>query len=101
LKIGARNRFRGGVVAITPGALNIVVKMDIGAINGVTSVVIAQAVSEPWLAVVRPNPIGVRPSRRRRCGARRLPKLGCDPVDRAPRTGQAHPRRDTRTAPRI
>lgn len=50
MKISARNRFKGTVVEVTPGAVNTVVKIDIGGGNVVTSVITGEAVQELALA---------------------------------------------------
>lgn len=51
MKISARNRFKGKVVELTPGAVNAEVKVDIGGGNVVTSIVTLDAVTELGLAV--------------------------------------------------
>ena len=46
MKLSARNQFRGQVIAITPGAVNATVKVDIG--NGliVTSSITEEAIAD-------------------------------------------------------
>jgi len=51
MKISARNRFKGRVVEVTPGAVNAQVKVDIGGGNVVTAIVTLDAVAELGLAV--------------------------------------------------
>lgn len=50
MEISARNRFKGLVTEVTPGAVNAVVKVDIGRGNIVSSVVTLEAVRELGLA---------------------------------------------------
>ena len=51
MKLSARNQFKGTVVALTPGAVNAQVKVDIGGGNIVTSIVTMDAVADLGLAV--------------------------------------------------
>ncbi|SEA83598.1 TOBE domain-containing protein [Rubrimonas cliftonensis] len=51
MKMSARNRFKGTVVELRPGAVNAVVKVDIGGGNIMTSVVTLEAIEELGLAV--------------------------------------------------
>lgn len=51
MKIGARNQIAGTVVAVTPGAVNAVVKIDIGGGNVVTSSITEEAIIDLGLAI--------------------------------------------------
>jgi molybdopterin-binding protein len=51
MKLSARNKFRGTVVDLKPGAVNAQVKVDIGGGNVVTSIVTLDAVQELGLRV--------------------------------------------------
>jgi molybdopterin-binding protein len=51
VKLSARNQFRGTVVALTPGAVNAQVRVDIGGGNIVTSIVTMDAVADLGLTV--------------------------------------------------
>ena len=51
MKISARNQFAGTVAAVEPGAVNGVVKVDIGGGHIVTASITQEAVSELALAV--------------------------------------------------
>jgi molybdopterin-binding protein len=51
MKLSARNQFAGTVVQVEPGAVNGVVKVDIGAGNIVTSSITEEAVRDLALAV--------------------------------------------------
>ena len=51
MKISARNQFAGTVAAVEPGAVNGVVKVDIGGGHIVTASITQEAVSELGLAV--------------------------------------------------
>jgi molybdopterin-binding protein len=51
MKLSARNQFRGTVVALTPGAVNAQVRVDIGGGNIVTSIITMDAVADLGLAV--------------------------------------------------
>lgn len=50
MKLSARNQFPGTVVAITPGAVNGTVKVDIGEGNIVTSSITEEAITDLGLA---------------------------------------------------
>ncbi|WP_267395193.1 TOBE domain-containing protein [Sphingomonas sp. GC_Shp_1] len=50
MKLSARNQISGTVVAITPGAVNGTVKIDIGAGNIVTSSITEEAIADLGLA---------------------------------------------------
>lgn len=50
MKLSARNQFPGTVVAITPGAVNGTVKVDIGEGNIVTSSITEEAIKDLGLA---------------------------------------------------
>ena len=51
MKISARNQLSGTVSAITPGAVNGSIKVDIGGGNVVTSNITEEAIAELGLAV--------------------------------------------------
>ena len=51
MKISARNQIAGTVVAVTPGAVNAVVKIDIGGGNVVTSSITEEAIIDLGLAI--------------------------------------------------
>ncbi len=51
MKISARNQISGTVVAITPGAVNGTVKVDIGGGNVITSSITEEAIADLALAV--------------------------------------------------
>lgn len=46
MRISARNRLRGTVIEVSPGAVNAVVKVDLGGGAVVTSMITAEAVEE-------------------------------------------------------
>jgi molybdopterin-binding protein len=50
MKISARNQISGTIVAITPGAVNGTVKVDIGGGNVVTSSITEEAIADLALA---------------------------------------------------
>ncbi|AGH50862.1 MULTISPECIES: TOBE domain-containing protein [Sphingomonas] len=50
MKISARNQFTGTVLAVTPGAVNGAVKVDIGGGNVVTASITEEAIAELGLA---------------------------------------------------
>jgi molybdopterin-binding protein len=50
MKISARNQIAGTVVAITPGAVNGTVKVDIGGGNVITSSITEEAIADLALA---------------------------------------------------
>jgi molybdopterin-binding protein len=50
MKISARNQISGTVVAITPGAVNGTVKIDIGGGNVITSSITEEAIADLALA---------------------------------------------------
>ena len=50
MKISARNQITGTVVAITPGAVNGTVKVDIGGGNVITSSITEEAIADLALA---------------------------------------------------
>ena len=50
MKISARNQIQGEIIAITPGAVNAAVKVDIGG-NLVTSSITNEAIADLGLAV--------------------------------------------------
>ncbi len=50
MKISARNQISGTVVAITPGAVNGTVKIDIGGGNVITSSITGEAIADLALA---------------------------------------------------
>lgn len=50
MKLSARNQMAGTVVAITPGAVNGTVKIDIGAGNIVTASITEEAIADLGLA---------------------------------------------------
>lgn len=54
MKISARNQFKGNVVDIQEGAVNGIVKIDIGGGNIVTSTISMNAIKELGLAVGKP-----------------------------------------------
>ena len=51
MKISARNQLAGTVTAITPGAVNGTVKVDIGGGNVITSSITEEAIADLALAV--------------------------------------------------
>lgn len=51
MKLSARNQFGGTVVAVTPGAVNGTVKVDIGGGNLVTASITEEAIADLVLAV--------------------------------------------------
>jgi molybdopterin-binding protein len=51
MKISARNQFPGTVIEIVPGAVNGVIKVDIGGGNIVTSSITEEAIADLGLAV--------------------------------------------------
>ena len=51
MKISARNQISGTVTAITPGAVNGTVKVDIGGGNVITSSITEEAIADLGLAV--------------------------------------------------
>lgn len=51
MKISARNQISGTVTSVAPGAVNVIVKIDIGGGNIVTSSVTEEAIAELGLAV--------------------------------------------------
>ena len=51
MKISARNQISGTVTAITPGAVNGTIKVDIGGGNIVTSSITEEAIAELGLAI--------------------------------------------------
>ena len=51
MKISARNQFKGTIVEIQPGAVNGVVKIDIGGGNVVSSTISMSAIEELGLQV--------------------------------------------------
>ena len=51
MKLSARNQFTGTVTAITPGAVNGTVKVDIGGGNIVTASITEEAIADLALAV--------------------------------------------------
>ena len=51
MKISARNQIAGAVTSVTPGAVNVTVKVDIGGGNIVTSSVTNEAVTDLGLVV--------------------------------------------------
>jgi molybdopterin-binding protein len=50
MKISARNQISGTIVAITPGAVNGTVKIDIGGGNVITSSITEEAIADLALA---------------------------------------------------
>ena len=54
MKISARNQFKGTIVEIQKGAVNGIVKIDIGGGNVITSTISMNAIAELGLAVGRP-----------------------------------------------
>lgn len=50
MKISARNQIRGTVLAVTPGAVNGTVKVDIGGGNVVTASITEEAIADLGLA---------------------------------------------------
>lgn len=46
MELSARNRMRGTVVSVTPGAVNATVKIDIGGGNVITSGITNEAVTD-------------------------------------------------------
>lgn len=46
MKISARNQISGTIIAVTPGAVNATVKVDIGGGNIITSSITNEAVSD-------------------------------------------------------
>ncbi|MBW6529658.1 TOBE domain-containing protein [Sphingomonas citri] len=51
MKLSARNQISGTITAITPGAVNGTVKVDIGGSNVVTAAITEEAIAELALAV--------------------------------------------------
>jgi molybdopterin-binding protein len=51
MEISARNQIPGTIVAITPGAVNGTIKVDIGGGNIVTSSITEEAIAELGLAI--------------------------------------------------
>lgn len=51
MKLSARNQFKGKVVEITEGAVNGIVKIDIGGGNVITSTISMASIKELGLAV--------------------------------------------------
>lgn len=51
MKISARNQFKGTIIAIDEGAVNGIVKIDIGGGNVVSSTISMSAIKELGLAV--------------------------------------------------
>jgi molybdopterin-binding protein len=51
MKLSARNQFTGTITALTPGAVNGTVKVDIGGGNIVTASITEEAIAELGLAV--------------------------------------------------
>ena len=51
MKISARNQIRGIVTAVTPGAVNGTIKVDIGGGNMITSSITEEAIADLGLAV--------------------------------------------------
>jgi molybdopterin-binding protein len=51
MKISARNQITGTVTAITPGAVNGTVKVDIGGGNIITSSITEEAIADLGLAI--------------------------------------------------
>ncbi|MBB3346556.1 MULTISPECIES: molybdopterin-binding protein [unclassified Sphingomonas] len=51
MKLSARNQISGTITAITPGAVNGTVKVDIGGGNTVTAAITEEAIAELALAV--------------------------------------------------
>jgi molybdopterin-binding protein len=51
MKISARNQISGTVTAITPGAVNGTVKVDIGGGNIITSSITEEAIADLGLAI--------------------------------------------------
>ena len=51
MKLGARNQFKGKVVAIEEGAVNAIVKIDIGGGNVISATISMAAVKELGLKV--------------------------------------------------
>ncbi|TCP37085.1 TOBE domain-containing protein [Sphingomonas sp. BK235] len=51
MKLSARNQISGTITAITPGAVNGTVKVDIGGGNIVTAAITEEAIAELALAV--------------------------------------------------
>lgn len=51
MKLSARNQIAGTIVAITPGAVNGTVKVDIGGGNIVTSSITEEAIADLALAI--------------------------------------------------
>jgi molybdopterin-binding protein len=51
VKISARNRLKGTVIGITPGAVNGQVKVDVGGGNVITSSITEEAISDLALAI--------------------------------------------------
>ena len=51
MKISARNQFKGTIIAIDEGAVNGIVKIDIGGGNVVSSTISMRAIKELGLAV--------------------------------------------------
>ncbi len=51
MKISARNQLSGTVIAVTPGAVNGTIKVDIGGGNIITSSITEEAIEDLGLAV--------------------------------------------------
>ncbi|WP_157219001.1 TOBE domain-containing protein [Flavisphingomonas formosensis] len=51
MKISARNQIQGTVVAVTPGAVNGTIKVDIGGGTMITSSITEEAIADLGLAV--------------------------------------------------
>ena len=51
MKLSARNQFAGTITAIEPGAVNGVIKVDIGTGNIVTSSITEEAIADLGLAI--------------------------------------------------
>lgn len=51
MKISARNQFKGKVVEVTEGAVNGIVKIDIGGGNVISSVITMASIKELGIAV--------------------------------------------------
>jgi molybdopterin-binding protein len=54
MKISARNQFKGTVIGIQEGAVNGIVKIDIGGGNVITSTISMNAIQELGLEVGKP-----------------------------------------------
>ena len=51
MKISARNQFKGKVIEVTEGAVNGIVKLDIGGGNVISSVITMTSIKELGIAV--------------------------------------------------